>query len=314
MYFETERIRKMRAKPLYMLIIVGLLLFSCESNNLSGTEETVSDIELISAIQKSSLRESIEVHQLPVASKRLLTGEFADYEPVQAVIAHDHGYEVIMDGYGQNYGESDIIYFNLDGRKLMGDPDAMHRWGKKHRKAIRCFDLVFPITLLMPDSSAITLDSAADRSLVRDWYVSNPEIKERPQHQFPFQVVMDDSLLTISDQDDLSSLKESCREYRRQHHDDRRGAKCFKFVLPVTFTMPDGSSLTVNEEEDFKHLRAWRDENPDAEEKPQLSFPVTIIYPDETEIEIASHEELVQARQECSDNRKPGRGGRNNRN
>ena len=42
--------------------------------------------------------------------------------------------------------------------------------------------------------------------------------------------------------------------------------------------MPDGSSLTVSEEEDWLNIRLWYEENGDVEDEPSYQFPVDILY------------------------------------
>ena len=74
-------------------------------------------------------------------------------------------------------------------------------------------------------------------------------------------------------------------------------------VLPITFVMPDGSSLTVLEEEDWLYVRLWYEQNGDVEEEPSYQFPVDILY--ETEngntmtVTINSQEEMEAAEEEC---------------
>ena len=81
------------------------------------------------------------------------------------------------------------------------------------------------------------------------------------------------------------------------------GRDCFEMVLPITFVMPDGSSLTVSEEEDWLNVRLWYEENGDVEEEPSYQFPVDILY--ETEngntmtVTINSIEEMEAAEEEC---------------
>ena len=56
----------------------------------------------------------------------------------------------------------------------------------------------------------------------------------------------------------------------------RRRHKCFEFVFPIDFIMPDDSSITLNSKEDWTLIKTWYNENPDATERPELVFPVEI--------------------------------------
>ena len=50
----------------------------------------------------------------------------------------------------------------------------------------------------------------------------------------------------------------------------------FKFVFPISFEMPDGSTISANDKQELKSLiKAWRDENPDSNEKPKSNHKST---------------------------------------
>ena len=57
---------------------------------------------------------------------------------------------------------------------------------------------------------------------------------------------------------------------------DKGDWKCFDLSLPVSYTMPDGSTITVSNEEDWDAIKSWYEENPESEEKPVLQFPVNV--------------------------------------
>ena len=73
-------------------------------------------------------------------------------------------------------------------------------------------------------------------------------------------------------------------------------------MLPVTFVMPDGSSLTVSDDEDWSNVRLWYEENGDVEEEPSYQFPVDVIYETEsgnTIVTMNNQEEMEVAEEEC---------------
>ena len=84
--------------------------------------------------------------------------------------------------------------------------------------------------------------------------------------------------------------------------DDKEDWKCFDLVFPITFDMPDGSTITVtsDDEDGWAEIKAWYETNPDAEEKPALQYPVEIIYEDET-ITINDDDEMRAAYRLCGD-------------
>jgi hypothetical protein len=83
--------------------------------------------------------------------------------------------------------------------------------------------------------------------------------------------------------------------------DDKEDWKCFDLVLPVTFDMPDGSTITVtsDDEEGWAEIKAWYEANPDVEEKPALQYPVDISYRDGTTQTINNDEEMRAAEEAC---------------
>ena len=74
----------------------------------------------------------------------------------------------------------------------------------------------------------------------------------------------------------------------------------FRFIFPVSYTMPDGTSVTVNNKEEIKSsLKSWYDANPDSKEKPELVFPVEVIVKSkdgEEIVTISSKEEMQELR------------------
>ena len=53
--------------------------------------------------------------------------------------------------------------------------------------------------------------------------------------------------------------------------------ECYKLVFPVTFIMPDGSTITVQNEDGLLILHRWYEENSGYEEEPVLQYPVSVV-------------------------------------
>ena len=89
----------------------------------------------------------------------------------------------------------------------------------------------------------------------------------------------------------------------------RRG--CFEFVFPISIDFPDGSTTSV---EDYSSLRdaikAYREANPDSEEKPTLGFPLEVIDSEGHIISVTSQQELRALRRTCHRARRGPRGNR----
>lgn len=77
-------------------------------------------------------------------------------------------------------------------------------------------------------------------------------------------------------------------------------AGCLEFVYPVTIEFPDESSIEVNSVEEMKEaIKSWREDNPDAEERPKLAFPVQVLDALGNVITVEDGEELAKLNRAC---------------
>ncbi|NJN49967.1 MAG: hypothetical protein HC798_01040 [Polaribacter sp.] len=132
-----------------------------------------------------------------------------------------------------------------------------------------------------------------DWKLLRDWYANNPSVNTKPDLVFPLDVTLENGTVqTLIDTDELRAVKQNCRADR-----DRR--KCFQFVLPATFTMPDATTITVTTRSDYRQIRAWYKANTRVRVRPVVVFPVDIEYKNGTTATINNAIELLAARVSC---------------
>ena len=170
----------------------------------------------------------------------------------------------------------------------------------------QCFELVFPVTFIMPDASTITVDTDDDAGWqpVKDWYEANPDSDERPTLQFPVDIIYEtedgDSTLSINNDEEMENVKIGCRE-EWADSESEQDEECYEFVLPISFTMPDGTTITIENEEDWYSLREWYANNDEADEEPSLQFPVNIILLDDegTSVTINNDEEMNALEENC---------------
>ena len=156
----------------------------------------------------------------------------------------------------------------------------------------------------MPDGSTITVETDDDAGWqqVKDWYDANPDSDERPTLEFPVDITYEtedgDTTFTVENDEEMEHVKRRCRE---EWADGDSEEECYEFVLPISFTMPDGSTITVENDEDWLDLREWYINNDEFDEEPSLQFPVNIILFDEqgTNITIDNEEEMAAVEEEC---------------
>jgi hypothetical protein len=79
----------------------------------------------------------------------------------------------------------------------------------------------------------------------------------------------------------------------------KRRHKCFVFVYPIDFIMPDDSSITLTSKGDWSLLKAWYTINPDTKERPRLLFPIDVTLEDGTIQTLIDRTELVTLKDSC---------------
>jgi hypothetical protein len=288
-------------KHMIQIVFSTLLLIAISCQNGATDSKEVSDSELIQAIIDAD-KISIGINELPSNSKTVIEYDYTEYDSESAKKAYGLGYEVNMAGKGHKVGSRCEVYFNLDGRRLnpygrYGDENK-DGWDRDEDKGDwKCFDLMFPVTYVMPDGSTLTVENENDWDAIKEWYEANPESDEKPEIQFPVNIELDDREGTINvivnNEEEMRGMYSRCGDQR----DDEDG-KCFDFILPISYTMPDGSTLTVENENDWDAIKEWYEANPESDERPTLQFPMNVEFDDET-MTVNSEEELRELKQEC---------------
>lgn len=79
----------------------------------------------------------------------------------------------------------------------------------------------------------------------------------------------------------------------------KRRNKCFQFVFPIDFIMPDASAITLASKEDWSLIREWYKANTEVKERPDLVFPVNVTLADGTTQTLIDREELKEVKDSC---------------
>ncbi len=82
-----------------------------------------------------------------------------------------------------------------------------------HHGGAPCFTLNFPLTISMPDSSLVVVNSPKEiRTAIRTWNQNNPGPHARPEFVFPITVTLEDGTeVVVNNKEELIALKEECR-------------------------------------------------------------------------------------------------------
>jgi len=256
-----------------------LLLASC------GKER--ADDKLIKSIQEATDKQVVSASDLPGSSQSLLAEDFSESYIELAELAPELGYQVSMRrGVGSLIGEHSYVYFGLDGRELKTRKDKRNRGHKRYLKGCNrheCYELVFPVTFVMPDGTAISGDAETLRDDIREWYKDNRREREKPSLEFPVDIIYEDdgTMVTLENEQDLRSAYEYCKGKEWDK-------KCFEKGFPLTVTMPDGMEIIMEGEGDWQLIKDWYEANPD-------------IRDDGTVVTIESEEDMRTALEECKE-------------
>ena len=297
-------------RDLILPITFLLLITGCAKDEPKG----MSDAELVQAIIDAEGKVEVTMEDLPTAAKGMMEENYLnDYLHLYSMKASMLGYEVSIAGRPGNSGKRGEVYFDIDGKKLdpndygddykdwYGGRDGFDRNDFGEKRGWKCFEIVYPINIMMPDGSTYTIDSEEDSDLdaVKNYYEENEGTEERPSIVFPVNIIDNEGeTKTISSEEGMKAAYRQCSGRDR----DWGARECFELVFPVTYLMPDGSTYEISGEEDnagWEELKEWYAANPDSEERPELQYPVDITYEEDRTITINNDEEMMAAKEEC---------------
>ena len=273
-------------KKLLLIFTLIFMITSCD-DNMSYKQE-MSDTQLIEAIISDPNKFEIEEADVPSMSLYAIGEEYYDYMMYKAEISPEYGYQISLGDMALDAGDMTEIFFAKDGRKLGGRDGMEER--KRHNK--RCFKFVFPLTFSLGETSYTANDYQEFRDAMKANYEETGE-KQKPVFVFPIQIQFGEGdeveTVTINSDDELKEAFQACRG----EEDDK---KCFTFGFPVSFTMPDGSVLTAEDEKDLEEkMGAFYESYTGEKKRPEVVFPVDLMFEDGSSLTVNSPEEMKQA-------------------
>ena len=171
-----------------------------------------------------------------------------------------------------------------------------------------CFSIVYPIELNFSDGTSTTVNNDDELETAIDaWFETQGEDAEDPIPTFPVTVTLEDGTeQVIQDMAALETLFDDCfGDYDDEYDDeyDEYLEDCFDLVYPVELSFPDGSTQSVNNDDELEAaIDAWfESQGEDVEEEPTFVYPITIVWDDDTEQVISNDDELEEAFEVCED-------------
>lgn len=294
----------MKIKSLVVLSTFFLFLISCQS---SLEPVGISDAEIVMMIQESDKLE-ILFEQIPQNSINTIESEYDTYIDISTKKAMGIGYQVELAGSGHFSGYKNDVYFTESGREL--NPND---WGRKRRGFIKkierrdnnwsCFEMIFPVSFDMPDGTVLDVlgDDEEGWSSIKNWYETNTASEIKPEIKFPIVLFFEEESVTVNDKDELKNVYLECRYDKLKERNEIHRQKCFDLVYPIFFIMPDGSSLSINNNENgWDNIKTWYQENAGFnEEKPEFQYPVDVVAQDDQILTINSEAEMIELKKEC---------------
>tara|TARA_B100000902_G_scaffold259532_1_gene245760 strand:+ start:74 stop:1219 length:1146 start_codon:yes stop_codon:yes gene_type:complete len=91
---------------------------------------------------------------------------------------------------------------------------------KEDNKRGDCFKVVMPFSMELPDGLVIVIEQEEDRKQIEEWYINNPDSKERASFVFPIDIEIfekkeneeESKVLTINDEEELKKVLSRCRD------------------------------------------------------------------------------------------------------
>ena len=105
----------------------------------------------------------------------------------------------------------------------------------------------------------------------------------------------------MNDDEQMREIRLRCGEPRRE------AGLCFRLVHPVTFIMPDGSTIDCDSREEADAaMRNWREANPESEARPVLQLPVDVELADGTVVTVDGDEQMRGIKERCRQRQRNG--------
>lgn len=167
-----------------------------------------------------------------------------------------------------------------------------------------CLEFVFPVSIQFVDGSTAEVSDYENlHETIVSWFTENEVEKSKgnkPQLVFPIQVLnQEGEIFNVESQDALKDLKKECPNTGKCKGKKGKGFKCFSLMFPITITI-DGTDATFADRMTLKTaVKAYKEEAGDDAVRPTLVFPVTVVYDDETQVTVASQEELQALKEDC---------------
>jgi len=153
----------------------------------------------------------------------------------------------------------DASVFDLEDTENFVDDSFAAEFGSdfnSERGGAKCLELVYPVTVVFPDDTSVEVaDAEAQKDTIKGWIAANGRDAGKPALEYPVEVITaDGETVSVDSRDAMKELLSECKGNRGGKGDGRRGGK-------------PGLGKCLD-----------------------LVYPVTILFPDGTSVEVADAE------------------------
>ena len=163
---------------------------------------------------------------------------------------------------------------------------------------VRCYDWEYPITLQFGSGDTAVINSKDSLiEFAQNWRTTYPGAR-KPRVKLPANVVLaDGSSVTIERPAQLFKITRDCRIKRRRGHIINY---CIDLIYPVRVGFPDGDTVTYDDQEShMAAMKAWRDANPDATDRPRIALPQDVELTDGNIVTVETADQFKELIMQC---------------
>ncbi len=184
----------------------------------------------------------------------------------------------------------------IDGIELKSGGD------KEGRDA--CFEVQFPLTVIMSDRTEITGDTRAELSRkIMAWYKDHKkEGKGKMTFKYPIDVLFKGEVIILQNDRQFERIRMACKgehDGDKDRDKERDKTPCIEFVFPVSYEMADGTVIKGADPAELKKKMArWHEAHPDARDKGSLVYPVDVKFKGKA-LSIENERQMTRLREAC---------------
>lgn len=175
----------------------------------------------------------------------------------------------------------------------------------------RCFYFIFPVSLNMPDGTVVSGDTREElNKAAKNWFRENGRGKKKDiSLHFPVGVNFKGKVIRLQNERQLERIRKACsgdkegdkdRDRDRDRDRDKDKTPCIGMLFPVSYSLPSGRSFTANNGKELREMMAkWKENNPDAKERPKLVYPVDVKFKGR-KLTVNNEKEMMRIRKACN--------------